>query len=98
MNKLIFESKNMYTATEPAACGGTRAIIHMDSGYLIETDDPETLILSMNVTKELLQKILRERYEDATWEFQSMNSSKGRMPRRDAGSARKKLNTIAWKA
>ncbi|HHR5829705.1 TPA: hypothetical protein ACS778_003855, partial [Providencia alcalifaciens] len=66
MNKLIFESKNMYTATEPAACGGTRAIIHMDSGYLIETDDPETLILSMNVTKELLQKILRERYEDAT--------------------------------
>lgn len=65
MSKLIFESKNMYTATEPAACGGTRAIIHMDSGYLIETDDPETLILSMNVTKELLQKILRERYEDA---------------------------------
>ena len=65
MNKLIFESKNMYTATEPAACGGTRAIIHMDSGYLIETDDPETLILSMNVTKELLQKIIRERYEDA---------------------------------
>ncbi len=66
VNKLIFESKNMYTQTEPAACGGTRAIIHMDSGYLIETDDPETLILSTNgVTKELLQKILRERYEDA---------------------------------
>lgn len=66
MNKLIFESKNMYTATEPAACGGTRAIIHMDSGYLIETDDPETLILSTNgVTKELLQKIIKERFEDA---------------------------------
>ncbi|MEQ5572502.1 hypothetical protein ABN306_06710 [Providencia huaxiensis] len=56
----------MYTATEPAACGGTRAIIHMDSGYLIETDDPETLILSTNgVTKELLQKIIKERFEDA---------------------------------
>lgn len=50
MKKLIFESKNMYTQTKPAACGGTRAIIHMDSGYLIETDDPEALILSMNVT------------------------------------------------
>lgn len=66
MTKFIVESKEMYTATEPAACGWRRAIIHAGSNYSVDTDDPETLILNTRgVTKELLQKILRERYEDA---------------------------------
>nr|WP_282555088.1 hypothetical protein [Providencia stuartii] len=44
---------------------------------------------------ELIQMAIEKKGKDAAWEFQSMNSSKGRMPRNDAGSARKKLNTIA---
>ncbi|MDN0012339.1 hypothetical protein QVM87_20180 [Providencia stuartii] len=33
---------------------------------------------------------IRSKGKVAAWEFQSMNSSKGRMPRNDAGNARKR--------
>ncbi|MBN4867665.1 MULTISPECIES: hypothetical protein [Providencia] len=58
MKKFTFESKNLYTATEPAACGGYRTIIHTEDSYQISTDDIEGLIWSLNPTKELLENML----------------------------------------
>nr|WP_282563658.1 hypothetical protein [Providencia alcalifaciens] len=53
---------------------------------------------SNGMLDELIQKAIEKKGKEVAWEFQSMNSSKGRMPKDDAGSVKKKLNTIAWKA
>ncbi|MEY0974239.1 hypothetical protein AB7080_09820 [Providencia rettgeri] len=65
MQTLTIEGKGIYISSSPAAHQGQRISLEFDSHTGIETNAMEWLILSLNPTKELLEKILRERYEDA---------------------------------
>lgn len=64
MQTLTIEGKGIYVSSSPAQ-QGQRISLEFDSHTGIETNATEWLILSLNPTKELLEKILRERYEDA---------------------------------
>lgn len=65
MQTLTIEGKGIYISSSPAAHQGQRISLEFDSYTGIETNATEWLILSLNPTRELLEKILRERYEDA---------------------------------
>ncbi|ROR52339.1 UNVERIFIED_ORG: hypothetical protein EC838_2795 [Providencia alcalifaciens] len=65
MQTLTIEGKGIYISSSPAAQQGQRISLEFDSQAGIETNATEWLILSLNPTKELLEKILRDRYEDA---------------------------------
>ncbi|EJD6367692.1 hypothetical protein LHV16_05685 [Providencia rettgeri] len=65
MQTIEIESDAIYLNSKPAAHRGQRISLEFDSHTRIETNATEWLILSLNPTKELLEKILRERYEDA---------------------------------
>nr|WP_282554342.1 hypothetical protein [Providencia sp. G1(2023)] len=71
MQTLTIEGKGIYISSSPAAHQGQRISLEFDSHTGIETNAMEWLILSLNPTRELLEKILRERYEDAAWIFNS---------------------------
>lgn len=65
MQTLTIEGEGIYISSSPAAHQGQHISLEFDSHTRIETNAMEWLILSLNPTKELLEKILRERYEDA---------------------------------
>lgn len=65
MQTIEIESDAIYLNSKPASQRGQCISLEFDSNTRIETNAMEWLILSLNPTRELLEKIIRERYEDA---------------------------------